>query len=389
MSNKQKVVSIDHVSLILATSDPFNAPTRALTSLNQFIEQNEDPENSMNYANEKPDNLSELFNVLRDNRAFKPSSVHLIERVLHCLLLLTRKESNRLSFVTAHIQILLSFLKPKECPITILSQTVNVLLNICYEEVNVSQFLATGGLPILLSCLSVDNIPLKANIVGTLQSICYQDTGKAAILKTDGVKMIISLFDIDDERILTRTSGALHNISADAQSVPLIIKYHAIPKLVHLLDYPSLPIQLTAAGTLQNILCDKEGKAAVLHEDIVPPLLKLLCNKDPNIISSALGALLNVFRDRWTLNPASSGREQSDDEQADKSEGESEEVDKNEDEETSSNHLVHPAMKKLLTLCLTLSTAYHLFTPEDSVEDTEIPFSFLEKPDLLSDDLPS
>ena len=174
MSTKQKIVSIDHVSLILATSDPFNAPTRALTSLSQFIEQNEDPENSVNYANEKPDNLSELFNVLRDNRAFKPSSVHLIEHVLHCLLLLTRKESNRLSFVTAHIKILLSFLKPTECPVTIISQTVNVLLNICYEEVNVSQFIAADGLSILLSCLSVDNIPLKANIVGTLQSICYQ-----------------------------------------------------------------------------------------------------------------------------------------------------------------------------------------------------------------------
>jgi hypothetical protein len=175
----------------------------------------------------------------------------------------------------------------------------NVVLNVCYEKVNVSMMIEAGGVPALVTRLGEDHVDLQANAAGALQSITYQEKGRVVARDAGGVPLIAELLKHPNNKVRTRAVGALHNISTDDESIRIIRRQGAtIPILVDMLGCPDAAICSSAVGALQNISREVQSCEMIQELGGVEPLADLLFASDVQAQVAAAGALMNIFGHR-------------------------------------------------------------------------------------------
>lgn len=215
--------------------------------------------------------------------------------VIKSLKILSRRRSNRLALrednASAVVRLLL---RPWKDP-RILAECANVVLNVCYEKVNVAHMLSANAIAPLLDLLSSPEDVVRANASGALQSICYQSDGRVRVREDGGIPKVIALLNSRDPDVRRRAVGCVHNISSDMGSIKEMRKGGAILPLIDLLRYPDAAVCGSAAGALQNISRELASRNIIRDNEAAIPLLDLLCCDDVQAQTCAAGALINIL----------------------------------------------------------------------------------------------
>ncbi|KAA6371100.1 MAG: hypothetical protein EZS28_033373 [Streblomastix strix] len=299
---------------------------------------------------------TELLNLAKNDRErekFLNNINKILSQTPDCLD--EESTNNRMHVGKQGMNSIVQFLNPGSDSTKLTSIVAGILLNLCFEDINVQHFLELNCTENLVLCLLIDDIQLQTNAAGAIQSICYHQRGKIAIRDAGGIEALSHLLSSKDSRLVTRVVGSLHNISSEISTAPIILSCGSVPHLVHLLDSHQPAIVHAAAGTIQNITCYPQARVEVESQGAIVPLLKLLVGFDPQITSCAIGAMLNLWRERFP-DPNSVSSPDSN-------------VDQTDDQGSNAKNkikLVHPGMKKLLELAVTLGSAYNLFFPNET-----------------------
>ncbi|KAK2958533.1 hypothetical protein BLNAU_6567 [Blattamonas nauphoetae] len=288
------IVQVKQLCVLAEVGNPFQVPSRFSSAISTFIAQNKNPASSPNYASVEADNYGPILKLLSNEKFLQNLDFAL--SILHVIVLLTRKESNRYKFGSVGFQAILPLLKPGSTNSLVLAEVANIILNVCYEADNVIEFIHSGGFPSLISCLGIDDLQVQINASGAIQSICFQEEGKSAIQQTNGIQSLASLLSKDDQRLLIRVTGSLHNISSDPNSVAQIVECHIVQLLLSFLTSKSDALVISSIGTLQNMCCTPEGKAEIKSVDGFEQMLRLCVHPSNEIVSSAVGGVFNLLR---------------------------------------------------------------------------------------------
>lgn len=148
---------------------------RVKVALKSFVESNDNPSTSSNYTSIEDDPLEVYLDMLQNGVVRRDATWLLL--LFRALKILSRKQDNRLRFGTWGLRAVVSALvNPLNNRIA--AEGANVLLNVCYEIVNVEALLNTPGVQQLLLFLIEEDEELQANAAGAIQSICFQEDGR-------------------------------------------------------------------------------------------------------------------------------------------------------------------------------------------------------------------
>ena len=215
--------------------------------------------------------------------------------VVKSLKILSRARANRLALRDEHAAALVRLLVHPWRDTRILAECANVILNACYEKVNVAHMLAAGAVTPLLGLLEASEDMVRANASGALQSICYQSDGRVRVREDGGIPKLISLLGARDPDVRRRAVGCVHNISSDMGSIREMRRGGAILPLIGLLRHPDSAVCGSAAGALQNISRELASRNIIRDNEAALPLLDLLCSNDVQAQTCAAGALINIL----------------------------------------------------------------------------------------------
>ncbi|MEW5317530.1 MAG: hypothetical protein WDW38_008818 [Sanguina aurantia] len=278
-----------------------NLPTLTL-ALQLFVEANEDPASSTNFAagpgSDPVEPLLELLQLVtapgRSNNDEGITTLSLL--VLRTLKVLSRKRQNRERLGGAALPVLLRMVAPSE-GVRVASEGANVLLNLCYEPAIVEALLRTTGVQQLLSLLSADDDDLQANAAGAIQSVSFIPAGRAAVLGSGGVAALAPLLRSSSARVLLRAAGAVHNLSSETGAIVQLRRGCSGParRAAVARGLGWVGVAGSAAGTLQNVSREVASRLIIRSLDAVPPLARLLSSSDLQAQVCAAGALLNIL----------------------------------------------------------------------------------------------
>ncbi|PNW87496.1 hypothetical protein CHLRE_02g143850v5 [Chlamydomonas reinhardtii] len=262
---------------------------RVKVALKSFVDANDNPSTSSNYSSREEDPVHVFLDMLPHARRDAMWTV----LILRALKILSRKQPNRLRFgpngLKAIVEAIISPLNNK-----VAAEGANVLLNACYEPVNVEALLSGPGVSQLLLFLMEDDQEVAANAAGAIQSICFQEAGRRHVYAQGGVAALTGLLGASNPRVASRAVGAIHNLSSHAEVIKDIRRHGGLPTLVSLLSDPSLTVSGSAAGALQNVSREVASRLVIRELSAVPPLARLLSAPDVQAQVCASGALLNI-----------------------------------------------------------------------------------------------
>jgi len=260
----------------------------------EFIQSYEGRDNVFGDEN-KSDELRPLLATVSSPSASIPVETDiLLARMMKILL---RKSANRLALGKNGIQSIIRSLSriQAEKNIIALAEMCNVVLNTCYDSVNVLFLIELGGVTPLLSFLKTSDVPVLSSALGALQGLCYVPSGRQCI-RTDikALRRIATFLVAEESVIRARAVGVVHNLSVDIVSINCIVETGCIPALVRLLRDSSAEICRAAAGTIQNISRDIVARAAIVETGALDYLSDLLFASDVACQIAAVGTILNI-----------------------------------------------------------------------------------------------
>ena len=279
----------------LLRSDPrvaLSRPVKLANVLGQFVAANEDASRSTNFANQQPDDLSDVVDLIGNPTAMASDDVAL--RVLKTLKILSRKFDNRVKLGQMIVGDLVRVLG-EERSSAVLGEAANVVLNVCYERDNVQRIISAGGVPPLIALLASTELDLQANAAGAIQSICFQTEGRSYVREMGAIPAVLPLLSSPSLKVQTRAVGAVHNISSEPEAIRLIRRMEGIGPLIALLRTPSAAVCGSAAGALQNLSRESSARKEIRDLGAVVPLTDLLFGDDVQSQVCAAGAILNIL----------------------------------------------------------------------------------------------
>eukprot|EP01112_Ceratiomyxa_fruticulosa_P010256 TRINITY_DN2702_c0_g1_i1.p1 TRINITY_DN2702_c0_g1~~TRINITY_DN2702_c0_g1_i1.p1 ORF type:complete len:403 (-),score=93.22 TRINITY_DN2702_c0_g1_i1:100-1308(-) len=317
--------------------------------LKTFVSNNE-ISNRGNEEDEHLDDLSYLFVALEhftniaktkieNNWNANVPNLHIL--VLKTLKIVTRKSVNRHALPPNAIPIIIEQLSLDKINTSltqnsnvsnynkVIIETVNLLLNLCYERENVESVLDLNTIDTLIELLRSEDNDIKAGTAGSIQSMCYQQRGRDEFSQKSDVLVpsLLNLLSVKNLKVQARATGALHNLSSKISIVLAIRDKNGIQTLVDLLidvinQKDSLKLASQAdkesesedkvgvnfenntllteiicsiSGAIQNISRENQCRKVVQESGAVNPLTDLLfCDHIPTQ-TSAVGALLNLL----------------------------------------------------------------------------------------------
>ncbi|PNH03586.1 Vacuolar protein 8 [Tetrabaena socialis] len=268
-----------------------SSKARIKMSLKSFVDANDNPSSSANYASTDEDPVHIFLDMLQHSAAQRDPMWLVL--LLRALKILSRKQPNRLRFGPAGLRAVITVLaNPLNNKVA--AEGANVLLNVCYEVANVHALLETPGVQQLLLFLTEEDEEVQANAAGAIQSICFQEAGRRHVLDKGGIGSLVMLLASPNVKVVTRAVGAIHNLSSNADAIREIRKNDGVPTLVSLLHSDHLTVSGSAAGALQNVSREIASRLIIRELDAVPALARLLSAPDVQAQVCASGALLNI-----------------------------------------------------------------------------------------------
>lgn len=251
---------------------------------------------------ESIDDMRPILATIGDPSARIPVDIDVI--IATILKVLLRKGVNRLALgkygMTAIIKSVHRIQAAKNIPAA--AEMCNVILNTCYDGVNVQLLIELDGVSPLLRFLNSKEIPVLCSSLGALQGLCYVPRGRNSLrqmpkvctlcmfylfqaiyncfLSLQALARITTFLGHEDPAVRARAVGVIHNLSVDAVSIAPILETHCVSQLVALMRDPCAEVCRAAAGTVQNLSRDVEARAAVVQAGALEYLSDLLFASD-------------------------------------------------------------------------------------------------------------
>lgn len=170
--------------------------------LQGFAAENEDPTASPHYAEpDEPDDVRYMLALLK--AILDAGDLDMASLSMKCVKIISRRRANRREHGQALVPVVLPFLEVDEREVA--AETASSLLNLCYEQVNVSALLERDGLAPLSRLLSAESTHTRAASAGAVQSVCYQPQGREAARECGTIENLVALLQCEGSfRVLAR-----------------------------------------------------------------------------------------------------------------------------------------------------------------------------------------
>ncbi|KAM3347101.1 hypothetical protein ACQJBY_021213 [Aegilops geniculata] len=151
----------------------------------------------------------------------------------------------------------------------------------------------SGGTPILVSLLWIDDISTQEHVVTALLNISVSDKNKERLVLAGAIPGVVYVLETGSMVARENAAATLSSLSTVKESEVIIGAAGSIPPLILLLSTGSQQGKKNAAGTLMDLCVEPDNKSIAIRAGFVPVLLELLAGTGDGFGSIFMLAILS------------------------------------------------------------------------------------------------